>query len=84
MGNYYLYTVAAEYTAFSIITTTKYEENTLSDILWENAPFRCNVCDMETLSYEEVMSECDTYDNTSFYVSDTSKGWDKVKEVCAS
>ena len=75
---YFYYSVAAENNAFSIITKTKLDEEVVTDILWNVAPFRCNVCDVEELSYEEALEESPNYDDSSLFISDDSKGWDEA------
>ena len=77
--NYFNYTIAGDGFGFNIVTKTKLNEDTVTDILWNYAPFRCNVCgDVEEYTYDEVMDEVESYDNSSLYIGDNSRGWESV------
>ena len=76
---YFYYSVAGENIALNIITKIKLDEEVVTDILWDVAPFRCNVCgDVEELSYEEALEEAPNYDDSSLFINDNSKGWDEA------
>lgn len=75
---YFHYSIAGENTGFSIITKIKLDEEVVTDILWNVAPFRCNVCDVEEISYQEVLEESPSYDNSPLFISDDSKGWEEA------
>ena len=76
---YFYYSVAGENIALNIITKIKLDEEVVTNILWDVAPFRCNVCgDVEELSYEEALEEAPNYDDSSLFINDNSKGWDEA------
>jgi len=73
-NNYFIYSIAGDGWSTDAISTTKIDEDTLTDILWDCAPDRCNVCG-EVEDYEDSLKDVlefvnANYAGETFYISE--------------
>ena len=82
---FFLYSIAGEYFSTNLVTKVKYDEDTLTDILWDKAESRCNTCGVDEFdSLEDVQSEVYGYNGEDFFIEDVDHNWDAVLEDFAS